>query len=38
MEGEASMAEASGDDMEEFVSLVEDVAYIDLKDPWLRSP
>jgi hypothetical protein len=36
--GEASMAQDSGDDMAEFFSLNEDVTYIDLKDPWLRSP
>jgi hypothetical protein len=36
--GEASMSNATGDDMAEFSSLVEDLSYIDLKDPWLRSP
>lgn len=37
-EGEANMAEGAEDNMEEFSSLVEDVTFIDLKGPWLRSP
>ena len=37
-EGEARMAEATNDDMEEFGSLVQDLRFIDLKDPWLRTP
>ena len=36
--GEAAASEAAGPDMGEFMSLVEDMTYIDLKDPWLRSP
>jgi hypothetical protein len=36
--GEASMSEGTGGDMGEFMSLLEDVTFIDLKDPWLRSP
>jgi hypothetical protein len=36
--GEAKMAEGSAGGMEEFESLVEDVTFIDLKEPWLRSP
>lgn len=37
-EGEARMADATGNDMEEFGSLVQEVRFIDLKDPWLRTP
>ena len=37
--GEASMeADGGGPEMEEFMSLVEGITYIDLKDPILRSP
>lgn len=36
--GEASMADATGPDMAEFGSLIQDLTFIDLKDPWLRSP
>jgi peptidoglycan hydrolase-like protein with peptidoglycan-binding domain len=36
-EGESKMAENAGDDFAEFTSLVEDLTYIDLKDPWVRS-
>lgn len=35
--GEAATADQPGDDMGEFTSLVEDLTYIDLKDPWLRT-
>ena len=35
-EGEKQMA--NGDDFAEFESLLDDMRYIDLKDPWLRSP
>jgi hypothetical protein len=36
--GEASMAEAEqNQDMQEFGSLFDDMTYVDLKDPWLRS-
>ncbi|HWC10339.1 MAG TPA: hypothetical protein VG455_03860 [Acidimicrobiales bacterium] len=35
--GESSMP-SGGDDFQEFMSLMEDLTYIDLKDPWLRSP
>ena len=35
--GEASMEESSGDELEEYLSLVGDVTYIDLKTPWLHS-
>ena len=35
--GESSMP-GGGDDLQEYTSLVEDLTYIDLKDPWLRSP
>jgi hypothetical protein len=36
--GEAAMAQDTSGDMAEFESLTEDLTYIDLKDPWLRSP
>ncbi len=36
--GEASMPESGGEEFEEYTALVEDLTYIDLKDPWLRSP
>lgn len=39
--GETNMdagSEDAGGDMAEFGSLVTDMTYIDLKDPWLRSP
>jgi hypothetical protein len=36
--GEENMPQDGGQELEEFVSLVEDLTYIDLKDPWLRSP
>lgn len=38
--GEAKMAEdpSAGPNTEEYQSLVQDLTYIDLKDPWLRSP
>ena len=35
--GEASMAAGTGDAMTELVSLVEDLTFVDLKDPWLHS-
>jgi len=35
--GEASMGEGGGEAFEEMSSLVEDLTFIDLKDPWLRS-
>lgn len=34
--GETAMAADTGQDMSEFESLVEDLSYIDLKEPWLR--
>ncbi|MGH9177907.1 MAG: hypothetical protein ACRD0N_05060 [Acidimicrobiales bacterium] len=38
--GEAAMAEApeAAEGFEEYMTLVQDVSYIDLTDPWLRSP
>ncbi len=36
--GEASMSDDVAADMEEFDSLTEELTFIDLKDPWLRSP
>ncbi len=36
-QGESKMAAEAGDDFERYSSLLEDVAYLDLKDPWLRS-
>ena len=36
--GEASMEEATGEELEEYLSLVGDVTYIDLKTPWFHSP
>ncbi len=36
--GEAGMADVTGPEMAEFESLVEDLTYIDLKDPWLLGP
>lgn len=36
--GETSMPEDAAQDFEEYASLIEDLAYIDLRDPWLRSP
>ncbi len=36
--GEASMGDDVAADMEEFDSLTEELTFIDLKDPWLRSP
>ena len=36
--GESTMPSEIGGDFEEYTSLVEDLTYIDLKDPWLRSP
>ena len=36
--GEAGMADAVGADMAEFESLVQDLTFIDLKDPWLNTP
>lgn len=35
--GEAKMTETATPEMAEFGSLVEDMTYIDLKEPWLRS-
>ncbi|MDQ4069727.1 MAG: hypothetical protein M3203_09720 [Actinomycetota bacterium] len=35
--GEASMPSEVGEEFAEYMSLMEDVTYIDLKDPWLRS-
>lgn len=35
--GESSMPEDGGEEFEEYASLVEELTYIDLKDPWLRS-
>jgi hypothetical protein len=37
-QGEASMDEDLPPEMAEFESLVQDLTFIDLKDPWLRSP
>ena len=37
-EGESKMSSETGPQFEEYMSLVEDVTYLDLKDPWLRSP
>ncbi|MGH9157457.1 MAG: hypothetical protein ACRD1K_16850 [Acidimicrobiales bacterium] len=37
-EGEARMAEAPGVDMGEFMALIEDLSFVDLKRPWLSSP
>jgi hypothetical protein len=34
---ESSMAENVGEEFGEFTSLVEDLTYIDLKDPWVRT-
>ncbi len=34
---EASMAENTGEEFNELMSLVEDLTYIDLKDPWIRG-
>ena len=36
--GEAGMEADAQQDMAEFGSLVQDLTYIDLEDPWLRSP
>ncbi len=36
--GESKMSTEAGAELQEYLSLIEDVAYIDLKDPWLRSP
>ncbi|MGQ0824640.1 MAG: hypothetical protein ACT4OX_06360 [Actinomycetota bacterium] len=36
--GESSMEDDTEDDMAEFNSLVQNLTFIDLKDPWLRSP
>ncbi len=36
--GEASMPGELEDELSDFTTLVEGVTYIDLKDPWLRSP
>jgi hypothetical protein len=36
--GEASMAGESAPGLEELSSLTNDVTFIDLRDPWLRSP
>ena len=36
-EGESKMAAEAGDDFERYGSLLEDVAYLDLRDPWLCS-
>jgi hypothetical protein len=35
--GESSMSENLGEDFDEYSSLVEDLTYIDLKDPWLQT-
>ena len=37
-EGESKMSSETGPQFEEYMSLLEDVTYLDLKDPWLRSP
>jgi hypothetical protein len=36
--GESSMPDDAGEEFAEYSSLAEDLTYIDLKDPWLRSP
>ena len=36
--GEARMAEDDDADIAEFESLVQDLSFIDLKEPWLQSP
>lgn len=35
--GEAAMGDSTGAELEEYLSLVGDVAYIDLKTPWMHS-
>lgn len=35
--GEAAMGDSLPDEFQEFMSLTQDVTYVDLKDPWLRS-
>ncbi len=37
-EGESKMANETAQEFEEYMSLLEDVTYLDLKDPWLSSP
>ena len=37
-EGESKMSSERSQEFEEYMSLVEDVTYLDLKDPWLLSP
>ncbi|HEX2193238.1 MAG TPA: hypothetical protein VHH09_08590 [Acidimicrobiales bacterium] len=37
-EGESKMSSERAEEFEEYMSLVEDLTYLDLKDPWLRSP
>ena len=36
--GEAAMAEQAGEEFDEYAALVADLSFIDLPDPWLRSP
>jgi len=36
--GEQAMSDDTAADMEGFNALIQDLAFIDIKDPWLRSP